>query len=187
MKFSGAGDHRFAGCKRTAFGRAYDSHHAADMCRLSSNIIKTCYENDGKKMESTLTGGLELGYLGREGTAYFMHCLKFLWIECLMFGKVHGPLTAKCFLAEQPASFTLEQPHVDPRHLQATSISMQTFGGCSTAQSACFSCLTDPHGQLRYDDDSDFIPVISGGLVATTKKWWQDSGGFDPGMRGAIL
>ncbi|CAK9012791.1 unnamed protein product [Durusdinium trenchii] len=35
-----------------------------------------------------------------------------------------------------------------------------------------------------YDDESDFIPVISGGLVATTRKWWQDSGGFDPGMRG---
>lgn len=39
--------------------------------------------------------------------------------------------------------------------------------------------------KLRYDDESDFIPVISGGLVATTRKWWQDSGGFDPGMRGA--
>ena len=35
-----------------------------------------------------------------------------------------------------------------------------------------------------YEDESDFIPVISGGLVATTRKWWQDSGGFDPGMRG---
>lgn len=35
-----------------------------------------------------------------------------------------------------------------------------------------------------YEDESDFIPVISGGLVATTQKWWKDSGGFDPGMRG---
>ncbi|CAE7639946.1 gly-6 [Symbiodinium sp. CCMP2592] len=35
-----------------------------------------------------------------------------------------------------------------------------------------------------YEDQSDFIPVISGGLVATTQKWWKDSGGFDPGMRG---
>jgi hypothetical protein len=38
----------------------------------------------------------------------------------------------------------------------------------------------------RYEDESDFIPVISGGLVATTQKWWKDSGGFDPGMRGAL-
>jgi len=35
-----------------------------------------------------------------------------------------------------------------------------------------------------YDDESDNIPVISGGLVATTRYWWKMSGGFDPGMRG---
>jgi len=35
-----------------------------------------------------------------------------------------------------------------------------------------------------YEDDSDFIPIISGGLVATTREWWLASGGFDPGMRG---
>jgi glycosyltransferase involved in cell wall biosynthesis len=35
-----------------------------------------------------------------------------------------------------------------------------------------------------YDDDSDWIPIISGGLVATTRKWWQFSGGFDGDMRG---
>lgn len=35
-----------------------------------------------------------------------------------------------------------------------------------------------------YDDESDNIPVISGGLVATTRYWWRTSGGFDGGMRG---
>mmetsp|Transcript_32190 Transcript_32190/g.75581 ORF Transcript_32190/g.75581 Transcript_32190/m.75581 type:complete len:616 (+) Transcript_32190:153-2000(+) len=35
-----------------------------------------------------------------------------------------------------------------------------------------------------YDDESDFIPVISGGLVAIGRKWWQESGGFEKGMRG---
>jgi len=30
-----------------------------------------------------------------------------------------------------------------------------------------------------YDDDTDFIPAISGGLVATTRDWWKDSGGFE--------
>lgn len=35
-----------------------------------------------------------------------------------------------------------------------------------------------------YDDESDNIPVISGGLVATSREWWQLSGGFDKGMRG---
>mmetsp|Transcript_89959 Transcript_89959/g.196937 ORF Transcript_89959/g.196937 Transcript_89959/m.196937 type:complete len:677 (+) Transcript_89959:47-2077(+) len=35
-----------------------------------------------------------------------------------------------------------------------------------------------------YDDESDAIPVISGGLVATTKYWWTLSGGYDRAMRG---
>ena len=35
-----------------------------------------------------------------------------------------------------------------------------------------------------YDDESPYSPVISGGLVATTRSWWQESGGFDPGMHG---
>eukprot|EP00929_Paragymnodinium_shiwhaense_P059851 TRINITY_DN29943_c0_g2_i1.p1 TRINITY_DN29943_c0_g2~~TRINITY_DN29943_c0_g2_i1.p1 ORF type:complete len:661 (+),score=126.89 TRINITY_DN29943_c0_g2_i1:152-2134(+) len=35
-----------------------------------------------------------------------------------------------------------------------------------------------------YEDESDYIPAISGGLVATTREWWVLSGGFDKGMRG---
>ncbi|CAK0875461.1 unnamed protein product [Prorocentrum cordatum] len=35
-----------------------------------------------------------------------------------------------------------------------------------------------------YEDGSDFVPAISGGLVATTREWWQASGGFDSDMRG---
>mmetsp|Transcript_170452 Transcript_170452/g.546579 ORF Transcript_170452/g.546579 Transcript_170452/m.546579 type:complete len:694 (-) Transcript_170452:54-2135(-) len=35
-----------------------------------------------------------------------------------------------------------------------------------------------------YDDESDAIPVISGGLVATTRWWWHMSGGYDKSMRG---
>jgi len=35
-----------------------------------------------------------------------------------------------------------------------------------------------------YDDESDYIPIISGGLVATTRAWWRESGGFDKEMRG---
>jgi len=35
-----------------------------------------------------------------------------------------------------------------------------------------------------YEDESDYIPVISGGLVATSRYWWRLSGGFDRGMRG---
>eukprot|EP00971_Amphidinium_carterae_P316249 6285976-Amphidinium_carterae.1 len=35
-----------------------------------------------------------------------------------------------------------------------------------------------------YEDDTDFIPVISGGLVAIGRTWWRESGGFEKGMRG---
>jgi len=35
-----------------------------------------------------------------------------------------------------------------------------------------------------YEDDSPYMPAISGGLVATSREWWVASGGFDSGMRG---
>eukprot|EP00927_Polykrikos_kofoidii_P001569 TRINITY_DN10598_c0_g2_i2.p1 TRINITY_DN10598_c0_g2~~TRINITY_DN10598_c0_g2_i2.p1 ORF type:complete len:592 (+),score=95.92 TRINITY_DN10598_c0_g2_i2:227-2002(+) len=37
---------------------------------------------------------------------------------------------------------------------------------------------------MWFDDESDFVPVISGGLVAMTREWWRDSAGFDSKMRG---
>lgn len=35
-----------------------------------------------------------------------------------------------------------------------------------------------------YDDESDYMPAISGGLVATSQKWWKESGGYERGMHG---
>eukprot|EP00403_Amphidinium_massartii_P025851 CAMPEP_0178395452 /NCGR_PEP_ID=MMETSP0689_2-20121128/13226_1 /TAXON_ID=160604 /ORGANISM="Amphidinium massartii, Strain CS-259" /LENGTH=595 /DNA_ID=CAMNT_0020016107 /DNA_START=54 /DNA_END=1841 /DNA_ORIENTATION=+ len=37
---------------------------------------------------------------------------------------------------------------------------------------------------MWFEDESDFIPIVSGGLVATSKAWWVESGGFDDQMRG---
>lgn len=46
-------------------------------------------------------------------------------------------------------------------------------------------CYIDFNAQFMwFDDESNFIPVISGGLVALTRAWWQESGGFDNKMRG---
>merc|ERR1711957_973740 len=46
-------------------------------------------------------------------------------------------------------------------------------------------CYIDFNAQFMwFDDDSDYIPVISGGLVALTRNWWLESGGFDHSMRG---
>lgn len=46
-------------------------------------------------------------------------------------------------------------------------------------------CYIDWNAEFMwFEDNSDFIPVISGGLVATSRDWWQASGGFDEQMRG---
>jgi len=46
-------------------------------------------------------------------------------------------------------------------------------------------CYIDFNAQFMwFEDESDFIPVISGGLVALTRSWWQESAGFDSKMRG---
>eukprot|EP00408_Alexandrium_pacificum_P005506 CAMPEP_0171229518 /NCGR_PEP_ID=MMETSP0790-20130122/38922_1 /TAXON_ID=2925 /ORGANISM="Alexandrium catenella, Strain OF101" /LENGTH=378 /DNA_ID=CAMNT_0011695701 /DNA_START=58 /DNA_END=1194 /DNA_ORIENTATION=+ len=37
---------------------------------------------------------------------------------------------------------------------------------------------------MWFEDTSDFIPVVSGGLVAISRDWWRASGGFDKDMRG---
>jgi len=37
---------------------------------------------------------------------------------------------------------------------------------------------------MWFEDSSDFIPVVSGGLVAISRAWWKASGGFDKDMRG---
>jgi len=46
-------------------------------------------------------------------------------------------------------------------------------------------CYIDFNAQFMwFEDESDYIPVISGGLVALTRSWWKESGGFDSRMRG---
>merc|ERR1711881_640839 len=54
-----------------------------------------------------------------------------------------------------------------------------------TNSAANSKCYIDWNAEFMwFEDESDFIPVISGGLVATTKDWWSLSGGFDKQMRG---
>eukprot|EP00931_Biecheleriopsis_adriatica_P065755 TRINITY_DN40232_c0_g1_i1.p1 TRINITY_DN40232_c0_g1~~TRINITY_DN40232_c0_g1_i1.p1 ORF type:complete len:576 (+),score=114.39 TRINITY_DN40232_c0_g1_i1:242-1729(+) len=35
-----------------------------------------------------------------------------------------------------------------------------------------------------FDDDSPYVPVMSGGLLALSSYWWRQTGGYDAGMRG---
>lgn len=51
----------------------------------------------------------------------------------------------------------------------------QTYAKCYIDWNADF---------MWFEDSSDYIPIISGGLVATSREWWNMSGGFDKKMRG---
>lgn len=35
-----------------------------------------------------------------------------------------------------------------------------------------------------FNSNDDFMPVLSGGLLAISKRWWNETGGYDPGMFG---
>lgn len=65
-----------------------------------------------------------------------------------------------------------------------TDLDIDTWDEKSMSQSNS-KCYIDWNAEFMwFDDESDYIPVISGGLVATTRDWWNKSGGFDSGMRG---
>lgn len=52
----------------------------------------------------------------------------------------------------------------------------------ATQNSKCY--LTFDADFKWYDDDSDFVPTISGGLVAVSRMWFNLTGGFDTEMHG---
>ena len=35
-----------------------------------------------------------------------------------------------------------------------------------------------------FDSEDDFVPIMSGGLLAMSRRWWQETGGYDTGMIG---
>jgi GT2 family glycosyltransferase len=34
------------------------------------------------------------------------------------------------------------------------------------------------------NDDTPFVPIMSGGLLAMSRRWWQETGGYDTAMLG---
>eukprot|EP00929_Paragymnodinium_shiwhaense_P091372 TRINITY_DN51349_c0_g1_i1.p1 TRINITY_DN51349_c0_g1~~TRINITY_DN51349_c0_g1_i1.p1 ORF type:complete len:507 (+),score=121.13 TRINITY_DN51349_c0_g1_i1:91-1611(+) len=53
----------------------------------------------------------------------------------------------------------------------------------SASNSKCY--LTwDPDFKWYNDDTSPYIPIMSGGLLALSNHWWQQTGGYDEHMRG---
>lgn len=74
-----------------------------------------------------------------------------------------------------------------PRRLAVpliTDLNIDTWDE-KVASSEYSKCYVDFEAQFMwFNDDSDYIPIISGGLVAITQSWWHLSGGFDSMMRG---
>lgn len=81
----------------------------------------------------------------------------------------------------------LEQVDLNPRRMVVptiTDLDLDTFDEkVGTAVNAkCY--LTLDVNFKWFDDDSDFIPAISGGLVAMGRNWFNMTGGFDEEMHG---
>jgi len=81
----------------------------------------------------------------------------------------------------------LQKVRANPRSMVVpaiTDIDMDTFDEQknSAVNAKCY--LTFDPDFKWFDDESDFIPTISGGLVAMGREWFNITGGFDPGMHG---
>lgn len=67
---------------------------------------------------------------------------------------------------------------------QITDLNLDTWDEKAVSQ-VNSKCYIDFNGNFMwFDSESDYIPIISGGLVALTRSWWIESGGFDDKMRG---
>eukprot|EP00435_Cladocopium_sp_Y103_P033432 s812_g8.t1 len=81
----------------------------------------------------------------------------------------------------------LEQVRINPRRMVVpaiTDLDMDTFDEKKDSQVNAKCYLTFDADFKWFDDDSDFIPTISGGLVAMGRAWFNLTGGFDEGMHG---
>ena len=46
-------------------------------------------------------------------------------------------------------------------------------------------CYLTFDGEFKWTkDDTEFVPVMSGGLLAMSRRWWKETGGYDDAMRG---
>jgi len=94
-----------------------------------------------------------------------------------------------CHCAPQ---FHWEEPIIqlvreNPRRLVVPEISRLDYDTFDEAKSSwVFSkCYLDFDGEfIWFDDDSEYIPTVSGGLVAMGRQWFNMTGGFDNLMHG---
>ncbi|CAK8995977.1 unnamed protein product [Durusdinium trenchii] len=115
----------------------------------------------------------------------------------LMAAKLTGGREAKgdviafidCHCAPQANWYQeiLEQVRINPRRMVVpaiTDLDMDIFDERKDSQVNAKCYLTFDADFKWFDDESDFIPTISGGLVAMGRSWFNLTGGFDEGMHG---
>jgi len=115
----------------------------------------------------------------------------------LMYAKLTGGKAAKgdvvafidCHCAPQPGWHReiLEKVSANPRAMVVpaiTDIDLDTFDERANTQVNAKCYLSLQADFKWFDDESDYIPTISGGLVAVGREWFNMTGGFDEDMRG---
>eukprot|EP00439_Symbiodinium_sp_Y106_P022550 s2060_g2.t2 len=94
-----------------------------------------------------------------------------------------------CHCAPQPNwhQEILAQVRLNPRRMVVpaiTDLDLDTFDERADSQVNAKCYLTLDADFKWFDDESDFIPTISGGLVAMGREWFNATGGFDEEMHG---
>ncbi|CAJ1385013.1 unnamed protein product [Effrenium voratum] len=102
-------------------------------------------------------------------------------------GDVIAFIDCHCAPQENWYQEILEQVRLNPRRMVVpaiTDLDMDTFDEHKDSQVNAKCYLTFDADFKWFDDESDFIPTISGGLVAMGREWFNLTGGFDEGMHG---
>eukprot|EP00434_Breviolum_minutum_P012987 symbB.v1.2.011449.t1/scaffold762.1/size178242/10 len=102
-------------------------------------------------------------------------------------GDVIAFIDCHCAPQDQWHKEILEQVRLNPRRMVVpaiTDLDMDTFDEKKDSQVNAKCYLTFDADFKWFDDESDFIPTISGGLVAMGRAWFNLTGGFDEGMHG---
>ena len=59
------------------------------------------------------------------------------------------------------------------------------FGRPPPGTEGMSKCYLTFDGEFKWTkDDTEFVPVMSGGLLAMSRRWWKETGGYDDAMRG---
>ena len=67
-----------------------------------------------------------------------------------------------------------------------TSLDIDTWDEISKTEKGIAKCYLTFDADFRWfdDEDNDDVPVMSGGLLVMTRRWWQETGGYDSTMKG---